>query len=136
MSTLRFYLAVAAGSGLGAGARYLVALAAAGVVGSAFWLPTLAINFAGAALITGYSTRAAQDPDGRLARWHGFWTTGFCGGFTTFSLFSVEAVMLWQRGQPVLAVGYIALSVIGWMVAARFGQRLATLMPGASEKKP
>lgn len=125
MSALPFYAAVAAGSALGAGLRYLITLAAAGLIGSAFWLATLGINWAGAALITAYSTRAARKPNGRLARWHGFWTVGVCGGFTTFSLFSVDAVVLWQRGQSGLAVGYVVASVAGWVLAARLGQRLA-----------
>lgn len=125
MTALRFYLSVAAGSALGAGARYAVTLAAAAMIGSAFWLATLGVNLAGAALMTAYSTRAAQSPCGALARWHAFWTTGFCGGFTTFSLFSVDAVVLWQRGQPGLALGYVAASVAGWLAAARLGQRLA-----------
>lgn len=125
MKTLLFYLMVGAGSALGAGARYLIALAAASTLGPAFWTVTLGINLMGSGLITWYSTRAVPSPGGRLARWHAFWATGFCGGFTTFSLFSVEAVMLWQRGQPAVALGYIAASMIGWVVAARLGQRLA-----------
>ncbi|MDN6179991.1 MAG: CrcB family protein [Halomonas subglaciescola] len=125
MTALPFYAAVASGSALGAGLRYLVALAAVALMGPAFWAGTLTVNLLGSGLIAWYSTRAARSPHGTLARWHGFWTVGVCGGFTTFSLFSVEAVILWQHGQPAVALGYVAASVIGWMAAARLGQRLA-----------
>lgn len=125
MNALPFYAAVAAGSALGAGLRYLVALAAVALMGPAFWAGTLAVNLLGSGLIAWYSTRAARFPHGILARWHGFWTVGVCGGFTTFSLFSVEAVMLWQRQQPLLALGYVGVSVAGWMMMARAGQWLA-----------
>ncbi|WNK20396.1 CrcB family protein [Halomonas piscis] len=130
MTALRFYLAVAWGSALGAGLRYLLALAAAALMGPAFWAGTLGANLAGSGLIAWYSTRAARHPCGRLARWHGFWTVGVCGGFTTFSLFGVEAVMLWQRQQPALAAGYVAASLVGWLAAARVGQRLAERQDG------
>ena len=125
MTALPFYGAVAAGSALGAGLRYLVALVAVALMGPAFWAGTLAANLLGSGLIAWYSTRAARSPHGALARWHGFWTVGVCGGFTTFSLFSVEAVMLWQRQQPLFALGYVGVSVAGWLMAARAGQWLA-----------
>jgi CrcB protein len=41
-----------------------------------------------------------------------FLATGILGGFTTFSAFSLDAVLLWERGQPGLAAGYIAASVV------------------------
>ncbi|MDN6297225.1 MAG: CrcB family protein [Halomonas sp.] len=125
MTALPFYGAVAAGSALGAGLRYLLALAAVALMGPAFWAGTLCANLLGSGLIAWYSTRAARSPHGTLARWHGFWTVGVCGGFTTFSLFSVEAVLLWQRQQPLFAFAYVGVSVAGWLAAARVGQWLA-----------
>jgi CrcB protein len=41
-----------------------------------------------------------------------FLATGLLGGFTTFSAFSLDAVLLWERGQPVLALVYVLASVI------------------------
>ncbi|MFD2429594.1 CrcB family protein [Sphingobium scionense] len=41
-----------------------------------------------------------------------FLTTGVIGGFTTFSTFSLEAVLLWERGQPLLAVTYVTASIL------------------------
>ncbi|WP_309661313.1 CrcB family protein [Sphingomonas sp.] len=49
-----------------------------------------------------------------------FLMTGLLGGFTTFSAFSVDAVLLWQRGEPATAFAYVAASVllaIGGVVA-------------------
>ncbi len=42
-----------------------------------------------------------------------FLTTGVLGGFTTFSAFSLEAALLWERGQPDLAAAYVVASVAG-----------------------
>lgn len=47
--------------------------------------------------------------------------TGFLGGFTTFSAFSLETLTLWERGRADLAVGYVLVSVIGSLGAAALG---------------
>ena len=100
--TAGLYLAVSLGSAIGSVSRALVSLAAVA------WL-------------TG--------PGGRImasTRQRQFVMTGFCGGFTTFSAFSLEALMLVQTGRLPLAGLYIALSVAAWLAAARLGQALAT----------
>jgi fluoride exporter len=48
-------------------------------------------------------------------------TTGFLGSFTTFSALSMETVLLVENGQLVMAVLYVALSLIGGLVAGTFG---------------
>lgn len=106
------YLAVGAGSALGAGLRYWISMTALGFFGPGFPWATLAVNVLGSALIVGFSQ----------ARWQAFWVTGFCGGFTTFSLFSLEVWELWQREQPWLAALYLAVSVAGWLMAAGWVQ--------------
>jgi fluoride exporter len=49
-----------------------------------------------------------------------FLTTGFCGGFTTFSAFSIDTVVLWERGDHVLCLAYVMGSLL-LSVAAAFG---------------
>ncbi|HOT83727.1 MAG TPA: CrcB family protein, partial [Candidatus Defluviicoccus seviourii] len=49
-----------------------------------------------------------------------FLTTGILGGFTTFSAFSLEAALLWERGQPWLAAIYVSASVV-LSIGALFG---------------
>lgn len=49
-----------------------------------------------------------------------FLTTGVIGGFTTFSTFSLESVLLWERGQPLAAVAYVAASNL-LSIGALFG---------------
>jgi CrcB protein len=61
------------------------------------------------AVVACFATRigSAWDQNVRL-----FLTTGILGGFTTFSAFSLDAVALWERGDPVLAAAYVAGSVL------------------------
>jgi len=106
------YLAVGAGSALGAGLRYWISITALGGGGTGFPWATLAVNVLGSALIIGFSQ----------ARWQAFWVTGFCGGFTTFSLFSLEVWELWQGELPWLAGVYLGVSVMGWLMAAGWVQ--------------
>lgn len=126
-------LAVAAGSALGAVARVGIVLAVAGpgvASGAPWWqwaLPLLTINALGAALMGGLMRRAPRPQARRTV--HLLLTTGFCGGFTSFSAFALEALLLWRylgawEGVPEVAV-FIVLSVLSWILAAAFGWRIA-----------
>jgi len=92
-------LLVFVGGGLGALLRYLVALAIEGP------LATLAVNVAGSFLIG----LLVAVPAGNVRL---FLAVGLLGGFTTFSAFSLDALRLWQRGEPVLAAAYVLASVL------------------------
>ena len=117
-----FLLAVAAGSALGAAARYGVSLALLASLGPAVGWGTLVANGAGSFLMGLYAAAAEGGPL-TGARWRGFVATGFCGGFTSFSVFSLEAVALAEE-----APGWAALLVVGsvalWLLAVATGRRL------------
>jgi CrcB protein len=106
-------LLVAAGGALGAVLRYTVSLAGFALLGTAFPWGTLAVNILGSFAI-GALAGQGVDGDARLLL-----VPGLLGGFTTFSAFSLEASLLWERS-PALAAIYVALSVacgIGGCVA-------------------
>lgn len=118
-------LLVFVGGGLGAVARHGVNRLAFSWLGPAFPWGTLAVNVVGslamglliglfAALETGQATRL-------------FLTTGFLGGFTTFSAFSLDALVLYQRGEPALAVAYVSASVLLSLTAVAAGFAVSRL---------
>ncbi|WP_431190508.1 fluoride efflux transporter CrcB [Bauldia litoralis] len=107
------WLLVFIGGGLGAASRHGVNLVAMRAIGINFPWGTLIVNVAGSVLM------------GLIAGWLAFraganWTqharllltTGFLGGFTTFSAFSLDSALLWERGEPGLAAAYILANVI------------------------
>lgn len=106
-------LLVALGGAIGAGARHLVNLSAMRLVAaSGFPFATVIVNVVGSfamGLAAGYF--AFRGEGGMALRL--FLTTGILGGFTTFSAFSLETVLLFERGQVGLAALYVAGSVAG-----------------------
>lgn len=119
------YAAVLAGSVIGAVCRALVSLAFQ-PLGPGFPWATLSVNVAGSLAIGFYA--ALTGPDGRLLvgpRQRQFVMTGFCGGFTTFSAFSLETLQLAQTGRPAVAALYIGVSVVTWLAAVWLGHALA-----------
>ena len=100
------------GGGLGAALRHGVNLAAGRLLGTGFPWGTFAVNVAGCfamGLIAGwfaFRTDAGLTQHTRL-----FLTTGILGGFTTFSAFSLDAALLWERGAAGTAAIYVAGSV-------------------------
>ena len=99
---------VAAGGALGAVARYGVGIAVMRVAAPGFPLGVLTVNVVGSFLMGLFVGLAAHRG---LAHLSPLIATGFLGGFTTFSSFSLEAVTLWQRGEAVAAGAYVGLSV-------------------------
>lgn len=115
------------GSMIGGVLRWLVGLGALHLLGPAFPWATLAVNVVGSFVITLYATLTG--PDGRLMvgpRQRQFVMTGICGGFTTFSLFSLETVLLAGRGDLTAAAANVVLSVVAWLVAAWGGHAIAS----------
>jgi CrcB protein len=116
------YLWVAIGGALGSVARFWLANAMAVAVGAEFPWGTLLINVLGSfvisffGMLTGSSPRFAVPYEARI-----FVTVGLCGGFTTFSSFSLQTVELVRTGQAGRAGLYVAASVILCLAACALG---------------
>ncbi|MCH8542950.1 MAG: CrcB family protein [Alcanivorax sp.] len=126
--TWQIYAVVFLGGALGAGARCALSLVSlhAGLPGLWSWVSLLGINVAGSLLIGLYA--ASCGPGGRWQVQGGsqalrdqFVMTGLLGGFTSFSLFSLESVTLWQAGMPGMALLCIGVSVPLWLLAVALG---------------
>jgi CrcB protein len=117
-------LLVAAGGAIGASLRHLVNLAALRLVGPGFPWGTMAINIAGSlamgVFIEVLARRFNASNELRL-----FVATGILGGFTTFSAFSLDFVVLWERGAALSAMAYAIASVVGAILALFVGLWLA-----------
>jgi fluoride exporter len=117
-----WYLAVALGSALGGLARWLLSDLLQGAPGSGFPWGTLWVNVSGSLLIGWYAARlTAGGLWARGTRRHLLFTSGFCGGYTTFSLFSLEVVLLVQAGDIGLASAYMGASLALWLAGAWLG---------------
>ena len=114
------FLYVGAGGAVGAMSRYAIGLIPYKGV---FPILTLMINFLGAVLI-GFVVGASAKL-GWSSNWTLFWKTGVCGGFTTFSTFSLETYTLVQNGHSQLAVLYALTSVVLCVVGIVIGMMLA-----------
>lgn len=120
--TPRTLLAAGAGSALGAVARYATSLWMLAEFGPGFPWGTLAVNALGSFLIGLLAAMLAGE--GGTWRNHTarqFLLAGFCGGFTTFSIFSLELLFFAIAGDLALAGGYLALSLVLWLAAAWLG---------------
>ena len=110
MELLKTILAVGSGSFLGGAGRYLVSLAMKDISKGFPWA-TLAVNLLGCFLIgLLWGVFGKNGTDG--SNWALFLTVGFCGGFTTFSTFSKEAIIMLQTGHVWGFVAYVSMSVV------------------------
>lgn len=105
------FLIVFLGGGLGAMLRHGVNIASARQFGTAFPVSTFAINVTGSLLMGLAAGYFAFRSAGIAQHWRLFLTTGVLGGYTTFSAFSLDAAVLWERGAMAPAALYVAGSV-------------------------
>ena len=122
MEIIRNILAVGAGSFIGGVGRYLVSLAIKGI-GKGFPWATLTVNLLGCLLIGllwGLLSRNATES----TSWGLFLTVGLCGGFTTFSTFSKEALTMLQAGQIGGFATYVIVSVLAGIALVALGYLL------------
>ncbi|ANB01947.1 CrcB family protein [Ectothiorhodospira sp. BSL-9] len=123
---MRLYLAIAAGTALGGLTRYLVGVAVVGGMGLVHPVATLTVNVLGCLLIGAFATLTG--PGGRLKVSPTIYqavVTGFLGGFTTFSMLSVETLdWAYQNGLTSAAIA-MGLHLIAALAAAWLGHGLA-----------
>lgn len=105
------YLIVFLGAGLGGAMRHGVNVAALRLLGANFPWGTLAINVAGS-FVMGLVAEYFALKIGLSPQWRLFLTTGILGGFTTFSAFSLDVALLYERGDVVAAGLYVLASVV------------------------
>ena len=110
---------IAAGGAAGSIARYAVGIVALRWLGAGFPWGTLAVNVAGSALIglLGGAVAAGVPLSNEMRL---LLITGFLGGFTTFSSFSLDTGTLFLRS-PMLAAGYVAVTLAGGLLAFAVG---------------
>jgi CrcB protein len=104
------YLIVFLGGGIGAALRHGVNLGSARLFGTAFPYGTLTVNVVGSLAMGALAADFAFKGDASQ-HWRLFLTTGILGGFTTFSAFSLDAVVLYERGELGAAALYVLTSV-------------------------
>jgi fluoride exporter len=111
---------VAAGSAVGGVARFLVASFVQQRAGPSFPAGTLLVNITGS-LALGFLMRLALSTPAISAEVRTLLTTGFCGGYTTFSTFSYDALLLIEEGQYGRGIVYAVLSVVLSLLAMWLG---------------
>ena len=120
------YISVALGSIVGAVARFLVSVLFVQQFGDGFPWATLFVNVTGSFAIGFYA--ALTGPDGRLfvsVRQRLFVMVGICGGYTTFSAFSLETLRFVQSGNAHAAAVYLLVSAVTWIASVWLGHALA-----------
>jgi CrcB protein len=117
---LKSVLLVGAGSFVGGALRYMISLLMKGTCGASFPWATLAVNLAGCLLIGvvyALFSRYASTSHALCL----LLTTGFCGGFTTFSAFANEGVVMLQSGNTGVFFIYVLTSVVAGIALAALG---------------
>jgi CrcB protein len=120
-------LLVGLGGSLGSMARYLCQRWFASIHTQPFPWGTFAVNAAGCLLIGifwGLTLKSAQQENNFHPGWQLFLMTGLCGGFTTFSAFTLEGIGLLKEQKPAIFFVYIAASVLTGLLATYAGIKI------------
>jgi len=121
-SAVTLYLSVALGAALGGVGRFWVSGVVTRLLGETFPWGTLTVNVLGSALLAFFAT--VTGPGGRVfapAPLRVFVGMGLCGGFTTFSTFSLETLNLAREGEVARAAGNIGANLLFCLVGAAIG---------------
>jgi CrcB protein len=122
---IRLYALVAAGGAIGSIGRFWLAGAVARLTGPQFPWGTILINILGSCLIGWLAGITVLGRMQNTESLRAFAMAGVCGGFTTFSSFSLQTVELLREGQPLQAAANVATSVGCCLAATFFGIWLA-----------
>ncbi len=117
------WLAVFFGGGLGCVCRFAVVRWATALGAVAFPWGTLAVNVGGS-LLAGVAYALLVERFDAAAEWRALFMTGFLGGFTTFSAFSLQTLDLVQKDRWLAAGGYVAASLALCLAAVWAGWTL------------
>lgn len=120
------FISVACGGAIGAMCRYAMSLMP---IKTYFPLITLMTNVLGALLI-GFIVGIVSNRNDISKNAELFWKTGLCGGFTTFSTFSLETLTLLEDKSYVAGSSYIVLSIICCLIGLACGRKLALIIQG------
>ena len=115
---------IAVGSAAGGALRYLLGLFIQQRLGGTFPLGTLVINVSGS-LLLGFLLHYALATPAISPELRGLLTSGFCGGYTTFSTFSYESLSMLEEGDYRHAALYIVLSILVSLAGVYLGITLA-----------
>lgn len=122
-------LYVAIGGALGSVARYYAALAFAALAGSALPWGTVLVNVTGSFVIGCAGGAAIGGAPATALPWvRYFLMAGVCGGYTTFSAFSLQTLEMLQAGMPGRAVGHVLISVCACVAASALGYALTAAL--------
>jgi fluoride exporter len=124
---MRLLIYAAAGGAIGTVARHLANVGFGRWLGAGFPWSTLFVNVVGGFLMGAVIEALALRFDGSLEL-RTFIATGILGGFTTFSAFSMDAVLMMQRGETAMAAVYIGASVVLSILALLAGLWLTRLV--------
>ena len=108
---MKSYLLVFVGGGIGASLRHTVNMVSARGLGTAFPWGTFIVNISGS-LVMGLIAGYLAFKGGASQPWRLFLMTGILGGYTTFSAFSLDAALLYERGEIAAALFYVLGSVV------------------------
>lgn len=125
-NAVTLYAAVALGTVIGGVLRAIASMAIEGPAAPGLPWATLFVNVTGSFIIGLYATLTG--PEGRLfpgPKQRQFVMTGICGGYTTFSVFSLEVFRLLDAGRLAAAGVGVGISVLAWLVAVWAGHTIA-----------
>ncbi|MFN3951923.1 MAG: fluoride efflux transporter CrcB [Thermaurantimonas sp.] len=123
METLKFALLTGVGSFLGGASRYLVSVVAQFALRTGYPVSTFVVNAVGSLLIG--IVLALWERDWLTDTERIFLATGILGGFTTFSSFSQEVLLMIRNGQFIVGFAYVVLSVVVGIALCAAGYYLA-----------
>jgi CrcB protein len=121
---VRLFWAIAAGAAAGGVSRFYLGAAIQQRLGTSFPWGTLAINITGS-LLLGFLLRYAMATPAISPEMRAMLTVGFCGGYTTFSSYSYETLVLLEEGQVARAAVYSLGSIVLALFATFAGFALA-----------